>query len=119
MGKLKAITEHKDYAPQKVRADLFYGIDGKLDDSAKSLYQFLWTVAKRREDRTGYLPWESMDHAIGEVVRSEYGKELSLSVVKGAFTQLRKNRYLHHTYDFILKARVLQLNEFIGEKAKS
>jgi hypothetical protein len=117
MGNLVSITTHQNYVPTKVRAELFYGIDCNLDETARSLYHFLLGVSTINFGIT-YIKWATMDDAIFHLASSEWGKGHSTATIKGAFYQLRKNRYLRYTYNRELEARVLQLVDYIGENAK-
>lgn len=116
MGDLVPITKHEDYVPVKVRACLFYSVDNKLNENAKELYFFLSKVCKR-DYGVNYLPWPTMEDAVEQIIRSEFGKDLQMYAIKNAFSNLRKNGYLRHTYNRVLAARILELREYIGENA--
>ena len=117
MGDLVPITQHQNYVPARVRAELFYGIDCNLDEESRSLYHFLLGVSSINFGIT-YIKWATMEDAIFQLAQSEWGKKYSTATIKGYFYQLRKNRYLRFTYNKQLEARVLQLIDFIGENAK-
>ena len=119
MGTLHPITQHTNFVPCKVRAELFYGIDSNLDENARSLYKFLLGVSTMNYGIT-YIPWATTDIAIEELYKSdEWGKDLQMYAIRNAFSLLRKNRYLRHTYVRVLDARVLELLDYIGENARN
>ena len=118
MGELIPITQHEKYIPSKVRADLFYGIDCNLDENARSLYHFLLSISSINYGIT-HIKWATTEIAINELNSSEWGREFSTATIKSAFSLLRKNRYLRHTYVRVLDARVLEMLEFIGENTRS
>jgi hypothetical protein len=118
MGDLVPITQHKKYSPSKVRACLFYGIDPNLDENARALYHFLLAVSTLNYGIT-YIKWSTTEDAIQELNHSEWGREHTTLAIKSAFSLLRKNRYLRHTYNRELDARVLELLDYIGENARS
>jgi hypothetical protein len=117
MGDLIPITQHKKYIPEKVRAELFYGIDCNLDETSRSLYHFLLAISSVNYGIT-YIKWATTEIAIHELSGSEWGRDFSQATIKGAFSLLRKNRYLRHSFARVLDARVLELLEFIGENTK-
>lgn len=118
MGDLVPLTQHKNFVPIKVRAELYYGIDPNLDETARGLYHFLLAVSTVNYGIT-YIKWATTENAIQELNHSEWGREFSTATIKGAFSLLRKNRYLRHSYVSVLDARVLELLQFIGEDARS
>ena len=118
MGDLVPITQHKKFVPSKVRAEFYYGIDSNLHETARSLYHFLMAVSSLNYGVT-YIKWATTENAINELNTSEWGREHSTATIKGAFSLLRKNRYLRHTYVNELDARVLELLEFVDKTARS
>jgi len=117
MGSVTPITAHDDYIPSKVEASKFYLIDSALDENCKTLYEYLLTIAKQFDVMT-YVSWATTGEAIDELLKSNWGRDLQIYVIKGAFATLRKNRYLRFQYDTTLEARIMELMEFIGESVK-
>jgi hypothetical protein len=118
MNNLIPITRHEKYMPTKVRADLFYGIDCNLDENTRALYHLLLAVSSVNYGIT-YISWPTTEDAISELLKTEWARNLQTYAVKNAFSSLRKNRYLRHSYVKVLDARVLELLEFIGVNARS
>jgi len=117
MAELGIITNHKKYLPHKVRAFLYYGIDPNLDEPARALYRMLLSISKKFHS-VRYCSWPVMEDAVIAVANSEFAKDMPTYAVRGAFTTLRKNRYLRHTFNVDLNERILELQEFIGENAR-
>lgn len=116
MGSVTPITKHEKYIPARVKARTYYLIDPNLDDTARSLYEFLFGEAKVWHCMA-YLEWPTTDDALNNIYRSSWGKDLQMTVIRSAFATLRKNRYLRFQYESVLTARILELMEFVGERA--
>jgi hypothetical protein len=117
MDNVVPITKHEDYVPFRVDASKYYKIDPTLDEHSRTLYEYILSITKKFHDMA-YVEWATTGEATDGLMKTTWGKDLQMYLIKSAFGSLRRNRYLRFQYDTTLGARIMEVMEFVGESIK-
>ena len=110
------ITKHHRYKPFRVEADEYFDMDPNLSEFARTIYAFFLLTCTTGEIR--YCPWSTTGEVVEAIQGEDWGRLKSEHEIRQAITLLRKFRYIRHFYLPSTKTRIMEIFDFVGEKAR-